>query len=215
VARARRFTLVVLIVLGCAGTSAIAGPRASPRPDPRRLIAQGELQRFLVLPTSYVYASAERWAASPDAAAARPSVTRLHREGFVTAWSNRLRAWHGVNDIYPLKPGWRGVSAAVELATPDAASHELLAMVHDAQTAYPATAIEHYRPFPVDGVPGAHGFFVGHETRIAFASGRFVYVLGIGWGPGARALTVPPYATTRLDRAAQTHFKRVSSLPTD
>src|SRR5947199_836394 len=92
---AHRFVLVLLVVVGCAGTSANAGVRAGARADPRRLIAQGELQRFVVLPATYTYRSAEQWSGSPESAVARPSVARLHREGFVTAWSNRLRAWHG------------------------------------------------------------------------------------------------------------------------
>jgi len=131
----------------------------------------------------------------------------------VTAWTNRLRAWHGVNDIYPLKAGWRADSAALEFASAGAASREVLAIVRDAQAAYPAAAVEHYRPFAVHGVPRAHGFSVGHDIRIAFASGCFVYVLSISWGPGARALTVRPYPATRLNRAAQTLFRRIESLP--
>jgi hypothetical protein len=212
--------LLALLPCSAAATAAVASTQTPTRQvvsrpttlDHTRLLRQGEFDRFFVLPHVYTYRSADRWAHSPDSLASTSSAGRLRREGFRLAFSEHLRAWHGVDAIYPFKPGWYGTSAAIELASPAAAEAEVRAMIHDDHVASTPGQVERYRPFSVAGIPGARGYCVGQECRVVYTLGREVHILNAGWKAGARAMTGGPSLLDRMRIAAARQYTRLRKI---
>jgi hypothetical protein len=212
--------LLALVSCSAAATAAVDSakkptgetPSRKATLDRSRLLRQGEFERFFVLARVYRYGSPEAWVHSPDAPVSATSAARLRQEGFRLALSERLRAWHGVGEIYPFKVGWYGTSVAVEFASPDAARAEVRAMIHDDQVADSPEQPGRYRPFAVAGIPGARGYCVGHDCRVVYTLGREVHMLNAGWKAGAKAMNAGPPLLDRMRIAAARQYARLRKI---
>jgi hypothetical protein len=82
-------------------------------------------------------------------------------------------------------------------------------MIRADRAAYPADAVEYYRPYPAPRIPGARAYCVGHGCRLVYPFGRAVVILELGWTAGARALMVGPPLLDRMRTAAERQFIRL------
>jgi hypothetical protein len=131
-------------------------------------------------------------------AAATAEEARLTSLGFVGGAYERLRSSDFPDEA---------LSAVEEFHTPEAATTELARRYQQVQALPASKAI--FTPFSVTGIPGARGFDLsstgsaGHN--IAFADGRYFYLLGVGWPAG----TINPASRELLAIVAAMYYQRV------
>jgi hypothetical protein len=192
-----RFGMVTLVVM-LAVTAAQPGFAAQPLPLTARVIVHGEFAGFGPFGPAHVqtYRSPAAFLAAYQQAATPSQVTAwvalLRREGFVAVAAEQLES---------RRANRGGLSWAMELGSPAAAKSELAKEVRSDESHGPVAR------FVVDGIPSAVAFRLGTSSsggdNILFSDGRFVYFVGVGWGPGGRP------ARAALIAAAQTLYKRV------
>jgi hypothetical protein len=165
-----------LMLAGCGGsshgtsTTATGAPATTAAGSPTsgiasRVLASNELPGFKgSQPT--VYNTASGWlAAQTGATQVAASQTKpLTRLGFVAAATENLTGPSGRD----------GLSLVEQFKTPDGARSELANELKRFKSTAPG-----YQPFPVAGIPGAHGYAAqGPGLNIAFASGDYYYLVG-------------------------------------
>jgi hypothetical protein len=191
---------VVVVVVMLAVTAAEQGSGAQPQPLPltARVIRHGELAGFGPFGAAHVrtfttpasFLAAYQQAATPSQVS--QWVALLKREGFVAVAAEELRSRTANRG---------GLSWAMELGSSADAHSELLKEVRSNESHGPASR------FAVRGIPTASAFRLGTSSNggdnILFFDGRFLYFVGVGWGPGGKP------ARAALIAAAQTLYKRV------
>lgn len=106
---------------------------------------------------------------------------RLRHEGFIAAVREDLKG----------ESGDRGaLSIVVRLRNGREATADIKQQLHDYATEGSRLSGHTYASFPVDSIPGAHGFVStdpsgGTGINVIFADGAFTYHVGVGWGRGA------------------------------
>jgi hypothetical protein len=207
--------MAAVTLFGTTGSSA-----SPPLSLEARVLAQGEFERVFVLPDRQRLRTAGEWVRTERGLSSGVrdlTIARLRREGFVAALRVGLRAWHGVNVVRPFKPHWAGSSAVLQFESSASAKAEASAMLRAAKIVPPDNIPT--AQFAVPGISGALGYERylpdGGEDTIAFADGRFLYLIRFGAFTGARAATVAPFPRARMLVAARTLYNRVHghSLP--
>jgi hypothetical protein len=129
------------------------------------VLASNELPGFKgSQPTVYNTASAWLAAQTGTTQVAASQTKPLTRLGFVAAATEHLTG----------PAGRDGLSLVEQFKTPDAARSELANELKMFKAKAPG-----YQPFPVAGIPGAHGYAAeGPGLNLAFASGDYYYLVG-------------------------------------
>ena len=165
------------------GVGASATSSGSTLPLTARVLHVGDFLGLKPQNPVMVVRSPELWALNEPQGAVFDAAL-LRKDGFAGGIFEHLH-WQDLNID--------GLSAVVQLGSPTAARKYV--------TIYNGLA----SPFPVTGIPGAHGFGDQGGSNVVFADGDYAYLVGAGWQPGStHTLT-----KTQLVAAAKLLYHRV------